>query len=57
LVAEKQGILKLKDVIHEVNEKIRRRKPWCFGGEPVKDSAEALRRWHEIKKKEKEGKN
>jgi len=57
LVAEKQGILTLKDVIHDVNEKIRRRKPWCFGGDKVNDSAEALQRWHEIKRKEKEKKN
>lgn len=52
-VAEKQGIVNRKRMLQRVIEKIKRRKPWVFGTEKVKDSAEAARRWHEIKQEEK----
>jgi uncharacterized protein YabN with tetrapyrrole methylase and pyrophosphatase domain len=52
-IAERDGLLKRKEVLEIINDKIRRRKPWCFGGESVKDSAEALKRWKEIKEEEK----
>ena len=53
LIAERDRLFKLEDVIFEVNEKIKRRKPWCFGKEKVSSSEEAVKRWLEIKKSEK----
>lgn len=57
LVAERDGMLRVEDVISEINEKIRRRKPWCFGGEKVETSEQAVKRWIEIKQEEKNNKN
>ena len=53
-IAEKEGLFTTKEVINGVKGKLIRRKPWVFGNETVKSSEEAVKRWNEIKKKEKE---
>lgn len=55
-IAERDGLLKRKEVLDIINEKIRRRKPWCFGGKEVKTAEEAVKRWYEIKEEEKKNK-
>ncbi|MDD5182319.1 MAG: MazG nucleotide pyrophosphohydrolase domain-containing protein [Candidatus Nanoarchaeia archaeon] len=52
-IAERKGLLTRKEVLQTIIDKLKRRKPWVFGNETVRDSAEAVRRWHEIKKQEK----
>ena len=49
-----QGHFTGKEVIDTVNEKIKRRKPWVFGKEKVRTAEEAVKRWNEIKKEEKQ---
>ena len=55
-IGVEQGLFSTKEVIDGVNEKIVRRKPWVFGDEVIKTPEEAVKRWNEIKKLEKEGK-
>ncbi len=45
-----------KEVFEEANAKIIRRKPWVFGDEKINTVEEAVARWQEIKKEEKEAK-
>ena len=52
-VAERDGITTHSKVLKRVLEKVKRRKPWVFGNEKVSSAEEAVRRWHEIKKEEK----
>ncbi|MCM1327043.1 MAG: MazG family protein [Bacteroidales bacterium] len=55
-IAKEEGIFTMEDVVSEVAEKMVRRHPHVFGSTDVKDSAQVLENWEEIKKKEKEGK-
>ena len=52
-IAEKEGITTHQKALRRIISKIKRRKPWVFGNEKVKDSKEAILRWHEIKEQEK----
>ncbi len=52
-IAERDGITTRKKVLEKVISKIKRRKPWVFGNEEVESPEDAVRRWHEIKKQEK----
>lgn len=45
-----------KEVIQEIIQKMKRRKPWVFGDIKVKNREEAIKIWEEIKKKEKKDK-
>ena len=55
-IAEEEGLFSLEDVILGIRDKMIRRHPHVFGNAAVKDSAEVLTAWEEIKAKEKEGK-
>ena len=55
-IAEEEGIFNLDDVVSGIREKMIRRHPHVFGNAKVKDSAEILVNWEEIKKQEKAGK-
>ncbi len=52
-LASERGAFTLEDVIASISEKLVRRHPHVFGGAAVADSAEVIRNWEEIKKKEK----
>jgi MazG family protein len=52
-IAKEKGLFDIKDVMEEVKEKMIRRHPHVFGDEKTKDTEEITRRWHEIKKEEK----
>ncbi|HEY1080429.1 MAG TPA: nucleoside triphosphate pyrophosphohydrolase [Bdellovibrio sp.] len=52
-LASERGAFTLEDVIASISEKLVRRHPHVFGGAAVEDSAEVIRNWEEIKKKEK----
>jgi len=54
-IAEGKNYFTLDDVAVEIKEKIIRRHPHVFGGEKTTDVDEIIRRWHEIKKEEKNG--
>lgn len=54
-IAEEEGLFTMEDVVSEVAEKMVRRHPHVFGKVTANDSGQALERWEEIKKKEKEG--
>lgn len=56
IIAEEKGLFSLKEAIVEAHLKLKRRKPWVFGNETVKSKEEAVKRWNEIKKREKEAK-
>jgi len=56
VIAEEKGLFKIKGAVEGAHAKLVRRKPWVFGGEKVGTSAEAVRRWNEIKALEKQGK-
>ena len=53
VIAEEKGLFKIKGAVEGAHAKLVRRKPWVFGGEKVSTSAEAVRRWNEIKALEK----
>jgi len=53
-IAEEEGKIDSKEVIKEVIEKIKRRKPYVFEGKTV-SREEARKIWNDVKKKEKEG--
>jgi MazG family protein len=55
-IAEESGLFCISDVVEEINKKLIRRHPHVFGGETLKTPDDVLRRWKEIKKKEKEDK-
>lgn len=56
-IGVEKGFFTTKEVIEEVNAKIRRRKPWVFGDAKVKTAEEAAAMWNKIKQKEKKAKN
>lgn len=53
VIAEEEGIFNINDVIDCVIEKMVRRHPHVFGDINVSSSAEVLKNWEQIKKKEK----
>lgn len=55
-IAEEEGLFTLEDVARTINEKMIRRHPHVFGGEIAEDADAVLKRWEEIKKEEKAGK-
>ena len=55
-IAEEEGLFTIDDVIRNVTEKMIRRHPHVFGTAKADTSAEVLKAWDEIKKKEKVGK-
>ena len=55
-IAEEEGLFTIDDVIRNVTEKMIRRHPHVFGAAKAETSAEVLKAWDEIKKKEKAGK-
>lgn len=56
IIAKEKGIFSIKEAIQEAHAKLKRRKPWVFGSETVASEEEAIKRWNEIKKQEKEAK-
>lgn len=55
-IAEEEGLFTLEDVARTINEKMIRRHPHVFGNEIAENSEAVLKRWEEIKKEEKIGK-
>lgn len=55
-IAEEEGLFTMEDVLDTITEKMIRRHPHVFGGGQAGSAQEALDRWNEIKKKEKNGK-
>lgn len=55
-IAEEEGYFTMDDVIQGIIDKMVRRHPHVFGQAVVSDSGEVLKRWDEIKKQEKAGK-
>ena len=55
-VAVEKGLFDEKDVLQEVDKKVKRRKPFIFGEARVVSAEEAAKIWNEIKQKEKDGK-
>jgi uncharacterized protein YabN with tetrapyrrole methylase and pyrophosphatase domain len=53
VVAEEKKLFTIKEMIEDVKQKLFRRKPWVFGDEKIGSKEDALRRWNEIKEKEK----
>jgi uncharacterized protein YabN with tetrapyrrole methylase and pyrophosphatase domain len=53
-IAEEENRFTLADVIDGVNQKLLRRHPHVFGNAQAATPQEALARWKEIKKQEKE---
>lgn len=53
-LAEREGMFKLKDVMENTHEKMTRRHPHVFKGEP-NEVENIKKRWDEIKKEEKDG--
>ncbi|QDR83338.1 nucleoside triphosphate pyrophosphohydrolase [Sporomusa termitida] len=54
-VAEESGGFTMQDVIDHVTEKMVRRHPHVFGSITVRDAAEVVVNWEQIKKREKAG--
>ena len=52
-LGEKEGRLKLNEVLNEINEKLIRRHPHIFGDAQIETSEEVLVQWEAIKKEEK----
>lgn len=57
VIAQEEGIFTLEDVVDEVSRKMIHRHPHVFGNEQITDGAHQLKRWEELKKEEKEGKD
>ena len=55
-IAEEEGLFSLDDVVSGIRDKMIRRHPHVFGDEKVRDAAEVVENWEEIKRMEKEGK-
>ena len=51
-IAEDKELFNSKEIVENIKEKIKRRKPWIFTGEKL-TSDEEVRRWNETKKLEK----
>jgi len=56
IIAEEQKLFSFDGMIESADTKLRRRKPWVFGNETIATKKEAIKRWDEIKAKEKGGK-
>jgi len=54
-IADEMGSFDIKDVINSLCDKLIFRHPHVFGQTEVKDSAEVIRNWEELKLKEKDG--
>lgn len=54
-IAEESGGFSMQDVIDAVTEKMVRRHPHVFGAITVRDAAEVVLNWEQIKKREKAG--
>lgn len=54
-VAEESGVFTMQDVVDTVTEKMVRRHPHVFGEISVRDAAEVVVNWEQIKKREKAG--
>ncbi len=52
-LAEERDVFSLNDVATSINEKLIRRHPHVFGDDRCADSEEVLKKWDELKKKEK----
>jgi len=55
MLAERDGIFTMEEVVKGITEKIKRRKPYLFENRAV-TKEEAVKIWHEVKKKEKDEK-
>lgn len=55
-IAKEEGLFTMEDVVNEVATKMIRRHPHVFGDTSADTSNQALQKWEEIKKQEKEGK-
>jgi tetrapyrrole methylase family protein/MazG family protein len=55
-ICREQGLFDMNDVARGIRDKLVRRHPHVFSGQPAGSPAEALRRWEEIKNEEKRGK-
>ena len=55
-IAKEEGLFTFEDVARTVNEKMLRRHPHVFGEETAETPDQVLKRWEEIKKEEKAGK-
>jgi tetrapyrrole methylase family protein/MazG family protein len=53
-IAKDDGEFQIDDVIKSITTKIIRRHPHIFGNRKVKDSAEVMHNWEELKKEERE---
>ncbi len=53
-IAEEEGKFTMKDVLKEIDEKIRSRHTWVFGKDKAKTPQEALEMWNRNKKAQKE---
>ncbi len=53
-IAKDDGEFAIGDVIKSINEKLIHRHPHIFGTHQVKDSAEVMHNWEELKKEERE---
>ena len=53
-IAKDDGEFEIGDVIKSINEKLIHRHPHIFGNRQVKDSAEVMRNWEELKKEERD---
>lgn len=56
VIAEEKGLFSFKEVLEAATEKLKRRKPWVFSQEKIVSKEEAMKKWQEIKAKEKAGK-
>jgi tetrapyrrole methylase family protein/MazG family protein len=56
-VAEDRGAFSIADVVHTITEKMIRRHPHVFGSVQVKDAADVVNLWEQIKAAEKEAKS
>src|SRR5882762_89227 len=56
-IAREQNRFSVSDVIREVHDKMVRRHPHVFGDMKVKNTAEVLKNWEQIKKEERRGKS
>lgn len=55
-IASEEGLFDFEDVAKSIKDKMIRRHPHVFGNEAASDSDQVLKRWEEIKKEEKSGK-
>ncbi|MEK6968561.1 MAG: MazG nucleotide pyrophosphohydrolase domain-containing protein [Nanoarchaeota archaeon] len=54
-IAEEKGLFKIEDSLKVVSEKMKRRHPHVFGNAKANTAEEALKLFHEVKIKEKNG--